>query len=174
MFMGRKELQVDLDFLLLRSTQYAKVQYFGVLFSGPQHILPIMVKERKEGTRKKEKNWRREMEEGANVTRNYQSEAEPRVWPWNWAYRHSRKSDLVLRQTWGWRVETAMWLPGEVPQLEGAEAKKSGNRDIPARWSQLQNTVGLMEQKARSPRHGWRGLWRNLWGFTICEMGKCW
>lgn len=49
--MGRKEFQtgsqVHLEFLLLQSTQYAKVQSFGVLFSGPQHILPIMVKERR-------------------------------------------------------------------------------------------------------------------------------
>lgn len=87
MFVGRKELQtgsqVDLDFLLLLSTHYAKVQYFGVLFSGCQHILPTMVKERKGGTRKKKKTggkrWKSKSHR-ANVTRNCQSEAAQRVW----------------------------------------------------------------------------------------------
>jgi hypothetical protein len=68
-----------------------------MLFSGGQRILPIMVKERKEGARKEEntegEKWKSKSQ-GANVTRNYQREAEQRGVEVGLSFR-----DLGLHQT---------------------------------------------------------------------------
>lgn len=54
-----------------------------MLFSGSQHILLIMVKERKEGKEEKTEGERwKSKSQGANVTRNYQSEQSREVWKW--------------------------------------------------------------------------------------------